>query len=187
MIDYKSVATIIGHKGLRIVLIEGMPSPWGQAAKAILDLKGPSYVAAPRILGQANEEIVAWGGEASAPILACADEKPIHRWLDILYLTGRLAPAPSFLPDGARERALMLGFSHEICGSKGIGWNRRLQGFAPAYAQGKPVEIISRILVKAKSSNPLNTWMLNCLPECSVPGQTIENGSSQQGSKKARI
>jgi len=91
----------------------------GSGGQAILDLKGPSYVAAPRILGQANEEIVAWGGEASAPILACADEKPIHRWLDILYLTGRLAPAPSFLPDGARERALMLGFPMKFADPKG--------------------------------------------------------------------
>ena len=32
----------------------------------------------------------------------------------------------------------MFGLSHEICGEMGIGWNRRLQLFAPAFASGTP-------------------------------------------------
>ena len=84
--------------------------------------------------GEPNEDIVAWGGEASAPIVAWAKEKPIHRWIDILYLAERLAPKPSLIPTDATQRALMIGLSHEICGEMGIGWNRRLQLFAPAYA-----------------------------------------------------
>ncbi|HVN28664.1 MAG TPA: hypothetical protein VMT64_09275 [Candidatus Binataceae bacterium] len=77
-----------------------------------------------------------WGGEASAPIVAWGKEKPIHRWIDILYLAERLAPQPSLLPKDATQRALMIGLSHEICGEMGIGWNRRLQLFAPALASG---------------------------------------------------
>src|SRR5713226_5667222 len=91
------------------------------------DLKGPEYVAAPWKLGEANDDIVAWGGEASAPIVAWRKEKPIHRWIDILYLAERLAPKPSLMPADATQRALMIGLSHEICGQMGIGWNRRLQ------------------------------------------------------------
>ena len=69
--------------------------------------------------GEPNEEIVAWGGEASGPIVAWAKEKPIHRWIDILYLAERLAPKPSLIPADATQRALMIGLSHEICGENG--------------------------------------------------------------------
>jgi hypothetical protein len=128
-----------------MVLIKGMPSPWDQAAKAMFDLKGLDYVAAPWILGEANEDVVAWGGEASAPIVAWANERPIHCWLYILYLAERLAPAPQLIPEEPRESALMVGFAHEICGVNGIGWNRRLQGFAPAYTSGQLPDIIRRM------------------------------------------
>jgi len=130
---------------LRIVLIKGMPSPWGQAAKTIFEIKALDYVTAPWGVGEPNDDIVAWGGEASAPIVAWAKEKPIHRWIDILYLAERLAPQPSLLPQDATQRALMIGLSNEICGEMGIGWNRRVQMFAPAYASGKPPAAVSRM------------------------------------------
>src|SRR5271170_6636 len=143
MLEYRSLKEIIGHPGLRIVLVKGMPSPWGQAAKTIFEIKGLDYVAAPWMPGEANEDVVAWGAEASGPIVAWAKEKPIHRWIDILYLAERLAPKPSLLPADATQRALMIGLSHEICGEMGIGWNRRLQLFAPAYASGSPPPSVS--------------------------------------------
>jgi glutathione S-transferase len=60
-------------------------------------------------------------------------------------LAERLAPKPSLIPADAAQRALMIGLSHEICGEMGIGWNRRLQLFAPAYASGSPLSGISRM------------------------------------------
>ena len=102
-----------------------MPSPWGQAAKTIFEIKGLDYVAAPWLPGEPNEDVVAWGGETSAPVVAWAKEKPIHRWVDILYLAERLAPKPSLIPADPLQRALMFGLSHEICGEMGIAWNRR--------------------------------------------------------------
>src|ERR1700723_2103154 len=71
--------------------------------------------------------------------------KPLNRWIDILYLAERLAPKPSLIPADAAERAMMIGLSHEICGEMGIGWNRRLQLFAPAFASGTPPAAISRM------------------------------------------
>jgi len=68
----------------RIVLVKGMPSSWEQAAKTIFEIKGLDYVAAPWLSGEPNDDIVDRGGEASAPIVAWAGEKPIHRWIDIL-------------------------------------------------------------------------------------------------------
>jgi glutathione S-transferase len=143
MLEYRSFEEIVKNPGLRIVLIKGMPSPWGQSAKAIFDIKGLEYVAAPWVLGGTNSDIIAWGGEASAPIVAWAKEKPINRWNDILYLAEQLAPVPSLIPVDATDRALMFGFSHEICGRMGIGWNRRLQGFASVYEAGDPTGIFS--------------------------------------------
>jgi hypothetical protein len=145
MLQYRSFEEIIDHPGLRIVLVKGMPSPWGQAAKTIFEIKGLEYVPAPWQPGGANEDIVSWSGEASGPIVAWAKEKPIHRWIDILYLAERLAPKPSLLPADATQRALMIGLSHEICGEMGIGWNRRLQLFAPAFASGSPPAGVSRM------------------------------------------
>ena len=145
MLSYRPFAEIVGHPGLRIVLVKGLPSPWGQAAKTIFEIKGLEYVAAPWLAGEPNAEIAAWGGEESAPLVAWAKEKPIHRWIDILYLAERLAPKPSLIPADVSQRALMIGLSHEICGEGGIGWNRRLQLFAPAYASGNPPAGISRM------------------------------------------
>jgi glutathione S-transferase len=145
MLQYHSLKEIIDHPGLRIVLVKGGPSPWGQAAKAIFEIKGLDYVAAPWLPGEPNEDIVAWGGEASAPIVAWAKEKPIHRWIDILYLAERLAPKPSLIPADPQQRLVMFGLSHEICGEMGVAWNRRLQLFAPAFASGQPPAGISRM------------------------------------------
>ena len=145
MLQYRPFEEIIDHPGLRIVLVQGTPSPWGQAAKTIFEIKGLDYVAAPWLPGEPNADIMAWGGEASAPIVAWAKEKPINRWIDILYLAERLAPQPSLLPADATQRALMIGLSHEICGQMGIGWNRRLQLFAPAYVSGSPPTNINRM------------------------------------------
>src|SRR6185437_15767608 len=148
MLEYRSFEEIRRHPGLRIVLVKGTPSPWGQAAKTIFEVKGLDYIAAPWMPGEPNTEIVAWGGEASAPIVAWADEKPIHRWIDILYLAERLAPQPAMLPADATQRALMVGLSHEICGERGLGWNRRLQIFAPMLGAESPPEGIVRMGAK---------------------------------------
>jgi len=138
LLTYHSFEEIVNHPGLRIVLVKGAPSPWGQAAKTIFEIKKLDYVAAPWIGGEANAEIVAWGGETSAPIVAWAQDKPVHRWIDILYLAERLAPQPALIPGDAIQRAIMIGLSHEICGEMGFAWNRRLQLFAPAYQSGNP-------------------------------------------------
>jgi len=73
-------------------------------------------------------------GISTAPIVAWNDEKPIHGWLEILELAERVSPFPSLVPAEAADGELMLAFSAEICGTLGLGWNRRLRIVAPAYA-----------------------------------------------------
>ncbi len=126
MLTYLSPTDLIAHGGLRLVLVRGVPSPWSQAAKAILEIKGLPYVAAPLDVGAANAEIAAWSGQNSAPVVAWQGEKPINRWLDILLLAERLVPAPALLPANPLQRALAIGLGHEMLGERGIAWNRRL-------------------------------------------------------------
>ena len=136
MIDYRPLDEVIHAKGLRIVLVAGFPSPWSQAAKAIFELKGLSYIAAPQALGEENAEIAAWSGQRNAPVVAWNDEKPVHHWMDILHLAERLAPLPALIPADPMQRALMFGLSREMLGELGVVWNRRLQMLGPAMASG---------------------------------------------------
>ncbi len=136
-LTYVSPREAIAHDGLRLVLVRGAPSPWGLAAKAIFEIKKLDYVAAPLELAGRNDEIVAWSGQNSAPVVAWRDEAPIHRWQDILLLAERLAPTPAMIPADPLPRVLMWGFANELAGEHGIGWNRRLQGFHRGRKSGK--------------------------------------------------
>jgi len=148
MIEWRSLDEVIAGSGLRMVLVQGIASPWGVAAKALFDIKGVPWVAAPWLPGEANDEIVRWSGADSGPVVVWNDERPVNRWLDILYLAERVAPSPSLIPDDPTERALMVGLSFEICGERGLGWNRRLQLFEPMIESGSAPEGVLRMGAK---------------------------------------
>ncbi|MGR8950279.1 MAG: hypothetical protein ACU84Q_19720, partial [Gammaproteobacteria bacterium] len=143
--DYESFDELKDAAGLRMFLVAGTPSPWGQAAKAMLEYKGIGCRYGAWIPGEPNEELVAWSGIESGPIVVYEDEKPIDSWTDILFLLERIQPTPSLIPENATDRALMFGFSHEICGELGLGWNRRLAMFAPIIESGEAPEGINRM------------------------------------------
>ncbi|MCC2658016.1 MAG: hypothetical protein K0Q76_3124 [Panacagrimonas sp.] len=44
MIDYRPLQEIIDHRGLRLVLVRGMPRPWGKGAKALFENKGLEFI-----------------------------------------------------------------------------------------------------------------------------------------------
>jgi glutathione S-transferase len=134
MLEYRTFEEITNHPGLRLVLVQGMPSPWGQAAKTFFEFKGLDYVASPWAVFEPNESICRWGSADSAPIVAWRDERPVHGWLDILLLVERIQPFPALLPSDVMLRALAVGLSNEICGRGGLAWNRRLQMVQPAFA-----------------------------------------------------
>jgi len=113
------------RSGLRMVVVPGVPSPWGEAAKGILYVKRIPWVAVK--LDQANAELIRWIGCASGPVAMYEDEAPRSGWAEILLLAERLSPEPPLLPRDAEGRALAFGLSHEICGELGLGWMRRLE------------------------------------------------------------
>jgi len=123
--DYISVEDAIAADGLRMVVVSGVPSPWGEAAKGIFYMKGIEWSAVR--LAYDNPAQAAWAGQTSGPIAVYNDEKPRAGWAEILLLAERLAPSPSLIPTDRVERALMFGMAHELCGEDGLGWARRIQ------------------------------------------------------------
>ena len=124
--EYVEVEDAIGLPGLRLVLTAGVPGPWGEAAKCVFEVKGIEYVPVRQVAAAPNEALLRWTGRNNAPIAMYEDERPRSGWAEILFLAERLAPNPGLVPSDPRERALMLGLCHEVCGEQGLGWARRL-------------------------------------------------------------
>jgi glutathione S-transferase len=124
-IEYISVEEAIAGTGLRMVVVGHIPSPWSEAAKGILRVKGIPWKAVR--LAYDSPQLKAWAGQRSAPVAIYNNEAQRSGWADILLLCERLAPQPSLLPADAADRALMFGLAHEICGEQGLAWSRRVQ------------------------------------------------------------
>ena len=129
MINYEPLTEIINATGLRLVLVQGYPSPWGHAAKAMMEYKGLIYRTGAQQAGERNKELIKWAGVNSGPVVAWDLAPPLNRWNDILFLLERLGPEKSLVPEEGALRVQCLGLSHEICGELGLGWNRRLSMF----------------------------------------------------------
>jgi hypothetical protein len=123
--QYVSVDEAIKRSGVRMVVVGGVPSPWGEAAKGILHVKNIEWAAVRLVYD--SEPLKEWAGQRSGPILIYNNERPRAGWAEILLLSERLAPNPSLLPKDAADRALVFGLAHEICGEQGLAWSRRLQ------------------------------------------------------------
>ena len=66
--NFLGINDLRAASGLRIVLVAGAPSPWGQAAKAMMEYKGLDYQAGLLEPGGTNDEIVKWAGVNSGPV-----------------------------------------------------------------------------------------------------------------------
>lgn len=124
-LSYIDVAEARKRQGLRLVLTQGIPAPWGMAARALYEVKKIPFIAVIQAPGADNEELVAWTGHNSAPIAMYDDERPRALWSEQLMLAERLAPEPALVPADQERRAEMLAICHEICAEDGLGWNLR--------------------------------------------------------------
>jgi glutathione S-transferase len=132
MADYVSISAARKLGGLRLALLQGMPSPWGQAAKGIFEIKRIPFTRVHRAADDPPAALMEWTHQDSFPAAMYEDERPRTGWSEILFLAERLASEPSLIPRDPADRALMFGLSHEICGEMGLGWARRLMQLAPA-------------------------------------------------------
>ena len=124
--EYLTVEEAKRAGGLRLVLTQGVPGPWGESAKALFDIKGIVYQPVAQVGGGPNEELVAWIRHRNAPVALLDDEPPRASWLEILFLAERLAPTPALLPEDIDERMLVIGLSSEICSPGGFCWQARM-------------------------------------------------------------
>jgi glutathione S-transferase len=123
--EYVSVEDAIKRRGWRMVVVGDVPSPWSEAAKGILHIKGIAWSAVRLVYD--SDALRDWAGQRSAPVVIYDDERPRSGWAEILLLAERLRPAPALLTHNPADRALVFGLAHEICGEAGLGWSRRLQ------------------------------------------------------------
>jgi glutathione S-transferase len=129
--EYIGVEEAKDLPGLRLVLTQGVPGPWGEAAKGMFHVKGIPFARVAQRGGQANAEIEAWTGRANAPQAVWQDEPARSGWAEIILLAERLEPEPRLLPAGAGERADLFGLAFLVAGEEGFGWQRRLMMLHP--------------------------------------------------------
>ena len=146
--DYLTVEEAIERSGVRLVLTAGVPGPWGEAAKYILDYKKIDYAPVYQEGGGENAALKEWTGQTSAPVLVDDGLPPVSHWLDLLMTAERIAPEPALLPADTAQRTNALGLAALIAGVDGFGWNRRLQMFAPLMAMDEPPPPIQRMMGK---------------------------------------
>jgi glutathione S-transferase len=150
--DYVGVEDAIKMRGLRIAFTQGVPGPWGEACKAIFQLKKIDFTPVIQVGGAANEELRAWTGQNSAPCAVYNDERPRSHWSELLLLAERLQAEPRLVPVDEDDRTAMFGIAHEICGEDGYGWSARLVTFEIIESAGIPMDGMKR---KFTSSAPL--------------------------------
>ena len=137
-LEYVDVARARKMTGLRLVLTQGGPGPWSEAAKYFFQAKRVPFTPVAQIAGTEDPELLAWTGQTSAPAAALDAEPPVSRMEDILLLAERVAPTPALLPADARGRVWTFGLCREISGPEGLGWSRRLVMLGGNLARQKP-------------------------------------------------
>jgi len=125
MADYIDIEQAKTLSGLRIVLPPGRPNPWGEALKGMCHIKKIPYARVRKAQGH-DAALQAWTSQSSAPVAVWNDERPRSTWSEQLYLVERLEPEPALIPTNIEDRALMFGYSNELCGENGLGWSRRI-------------------------------------------------------------
>ena len=123
--EYVSVEEAIGRDGLRMVVVGGVPSPWGEAAKGLFHLKRLDWVGVRLV--HDSDALLQWAGERTGPVAVYGKEPPRPGWREILALAERLAPAPRLVPDDPAARDEVLAVAASICDRGGLTWTRRLQ------------------------------------------------------------
>jgi hypothetical protein len=83
--EYVSVEEAIKGRGLRMVVVGEVPSPWGEAAKGFLHIKGVNWVAVR--LAYDSEPLRQWAGQRSGPVAVYENERPRSGWAEILLVS----------------------------------------------------------------------------------------------------
>src|SRR3569623_3559837 len=122
MIQYVDLETAKAARGVRMVSLGTVPSPWTEAAKGLFKLARIPVLCVRSVRGDAAE--AAWTKAHNAPVVLHDDEPPRTVRSQIVALAARLAPGV-LLPAEIARRIETIGLIHEIAGEDGLGWNAR--------------------------------------------------------------
>ncbi len=136
-LDYLPIAQARQLHGLRLVLgAYAVPGPWREACKGLFYVKKLPYQAVVTAsagrsdlefgIAQADQELLDWTGQSSAPVAVWNDERPCASWIDQLNLAERINPDPPLIPVDLADRVVAFGLCNEIAGEQGFGWTKRL-------------------------------------------------------------
>ena len=154
-----SFETALASPGLRLLLLSGAPSPWSQAALAILRYKQLPFLCAS--LRPSDPAFQRWNGARNLPAVLSGDAPVRTGWTEILALAEQLAPEPSLLPSPAEARLRSIGLCHELMAEGGLAWNARLlaidAGLSSEGREGFPLRA-------AQYLAPRYGWQPACAP-----------------------
>lgn len=119
-----SVSEARAARGVRMVVVRAIPSPWAEAAKGLLHLRAIPWQGV--YLDQRDPELLAFSGTHNAPVLVNDDEPGLSHWLDILTFADSHGSGPALLPADPDTRAEVLSLCRLLCEPQGLGWYRRL-------------------------------------------------------------
>ena len=132
--------------GLSLVVAASLPSPWSEAAKAILHVKGID--ASLVRFSSADKAVREWMGWHNVPVLVAPGEPIRTHWTEILETAERLGVergSPSLIPTDEDDRVRLFGLAHELLGENGLVWSSRLlvihRGLVTEGQEGFPLRI----------------------------------------------
>ncbi len=121
---YVELAEARAARGVRMVALSALPSPWTEAAKGIFHVKEIPVLCVRHRRGDGDQ--IAWTGLQNAPAVFFDDEPPRDGWAEILLRAEQLGGKVSLIPADPAARARFFGLAHEICGEDGLAWSTRL-------------------------------------------------------------
>ena len=133
MIEYVDLETARAARGVRMVVTNLVPSPWGEAAKALFRIAGVKVLAVRSQRGDAAQD--AWTHAHNVPVVFHDDEPARTVWSQIVALAARLSG--TLLQADIDRRTRTIGLIHEIAGEDGLGWNARLLMIHVALTEGR--------------------------------------------------
>ncbi|HEX3698213.1 MAG TPA: hypothetical protein VH374_22770 [Polyangia bacterium] len=133
-ISFVDVASAKSGRGVRMLALAALPSPWSEAVKGLFQVAGVPVRAVRFRRGDAEQ--VAWAGARNAPAIIFDDDPPRTGWAEFTRLADRLGGPGSVLPTVADERVRVIGLLHELAGEDGLGWCSRLLMIHGSLASG---------------------------------------------------
>ncbi len=139
--------------GLKLVVAASLPSPWSEAAKGVLHVKGLDALLVR--FSSTDTAVREWMGWHNVPVLLAPGEPIRTHWSEILEAAERLGAergGPSLVPNDENERMRLFGLAHELLGENGLVWSSRLlvihRGLVTGGQEGFPLRIAQYLAPK---------------------------------------